>query len=135
MRYHGSMAEEGHILAIAASWQIRKLIRANLEAIGLTVVEAVDSGHVLDLLGQQSPQAILLDLEIPDARCLRQLDEIHEKLKDKDVPVIVIASEPPSRHLLQHWRATGYLLKPFSAPALLYQVRKAMNQTKTDHGT
>jgi CheY-like chemotaxis protein len=39
------------VLAIEHDWRIRKLIRANLEAVGLVVREAVSEQHGLQLLG------------------------------------------------------------------------------------
>ena len=49
------------VLTIECNWRIRKLIRANLEAMGLTVQDAVSGQHALQMLGQTKPDLILVD--------------------------------------------------------------------------
>ena len=54
------------VLAIEHDWRMRKLIRANLEALGVEVQEAVNGQHGLQLLRESQPNLILLDLDLPD---------------------------------------------------------------------
>ena len=114
------------VLVISPSWQIRKLIRANLEAIAIRVREAADTQRAIEILRSSSPRLILLDLEVPGADCLRQIDDISSQLSGDPAPIIVMAAEPPGRELLDHWLASAYLLKPFSVPVLMEKVHQAL---------
>ena len=66
-----------YVLAIEHDWRMRKLIRANLEALGLRVREAVSGQHSLDLLAEGWPDLILLDLDLPET----DADQLFERLR------------------------------------------------------
>jgi CheY-like chemotaxis protein len=114
------------VLAIERNWRIRKLIRANLEALGLEVREAVSGEHGLQQLGNDLPDLILLDLDLPDDDALQLLYALHGRMVGKRVPIVIMAPEPPSRRFIQHGMIAGHLLKPFAVPALLEQVQKVL---------
>lgn len=123
----------GRVLAIGRDWRIRKLIRANLEALGLEVLGAVHGHHGLHLLGEEKPDLILLETDLPDVELTQLLDHLQAQLAGQ-VPIIVICGEPPSRHLRKNGGAVSYLLKPFAAPALLQQVEQALGGLQLDKG-
>ncbi len=104
---------------------MRKLIRANLEAFGLEVRVAVNGGHGLHLLGQDKPDLILLDADLPDMETSLLIDHLQAELAGQ-VPIIVLSAEPPDRNLKENGLAFSYLLKPFAAPALLQHVGQAL---------
>ena len=114
------------VLAIEHDWRIRKLIRANLEPLGLHVQEAVGGQHGLGLLRDMAPDLILLDLDLPDMDAAYLLSLLSDELTHS-IPIIVMSAEPPDRQLMQREQATSYLQKPFSAPTLLQLVQQALN--------
>jgi CheY-like chemotaxis protein len=114
------------VLSIECNWRIRKLIRANLEAVGLEVWEAVGGRHSLQLLARGTPDLILLDLDIDDMEAEQLVIALRRSLSGPEVPIIVTAAEPPDRRLLGPGLAKSYLQKPFSARALLGQVAQAL---------
>lgn len=120
------------VLAIECDWRIRKLIRANLEVLGLRVREAVSGAHGLHLFDECQPDLILLDMDLPDmdARCL--IDAFDGLFGDHPVPVVAMCTEPPDRRLLQQVHVVGFLQKPFSVAILLQEVRRALESTPTD---
>jgi rubrerythrin len=65
------------VLAVDCDWRMRRLIRANLEAAGLTVEEAVDGHHGLQLARGRRPDLILLDLDRPGMDARQFLDALH----------------------------------------------------------
>jgi CheY-like chemotaxis protein len=115
------------VLAIERDWRIRKLIRANLEALGLEVREAVSEQHGLQMLGECRPDLILLDLELSGGDVLRLVDTLHAKLDGRPVPIIVLSTEPPIRQLLYTDEVVGHLQKPFAASVLLEGVCRALD--------
>ena len=123
----------GRVLAIGRDWRLRKLIRANLEALGLEVRGAVHGHHSLHLLGEERPDLILLETDLSDVELTHLLDRLQAQLASP-VPIIVICAEPPSRHLRKNGHAVSYLLKPFAAPALLQQVEQALGGLPVNRG-
>ncbi len=113
-------------MAVECDWRIRKLIRANLEAVGLAVREAVNGQHGLEIASDSRPDLILVDLDSPDMDALALLSAFQSRFADKPVPVVIMCAEPPGRHLLQDGRVVSYLQKPFSASVLLQQVQMAL---------
>jgi DNA-binding response OmpR family regulator len=116
-----------YVLAIEHDWRIRKLIRANLEPLGIEVSEAVSVQHGLQLLRELQPDLILLDLELPDMDAVHLLEALPARADGRWVPVILMSAEPPERRLWDQRKRTSYLQKPFAAPALLEQVRGALD--------
>ena len=122
--------ERRRILAIESDWRIRKLIRANLEAMGLEVQEAVSERHGLQWLGQKQADLILLDLELADGDVLPLLRTLHDRSGKEPVPIVVMSSEPLSRRLMACEYISGHLLKPFAVPALMEQVHRALDHSQ-----
>jgi DNA-binding response OmpR family regulator len=116
------------MLAIEHDWRLRKLIRANLEAMGLEVQEAVSGQHGLQLLRESRPDLILLDLDLPGVDATHLLCALHTQLRGRQVPIITISADPPSREVIDQGYVASYLRKPFAAPALLEQVRRALDR-------
>jgi len=114
-------------LLIEPDWRIRKLCRVNLEAVGLRVVEAVDGLHGLRLQREVGADLILLSLGAPEQELLGLLPALRSTGTERQTPVILISEEPPGRLLDGLDRPIGHLRKPFSAPALVSAVRKALD--------
>jgi CheY-like chemotaxis protein len=112
------------VLVIEHNWHLRKLIKANLEALGFEVREAVSEQHGLQRLEEGRPDLILLDLDLPGGVGL--LSALRRQHAGDPVPVILIAGEPPNRRLLQRSEVRGHLLKPFGVRCLLEQVERLL---------
>jgi DNA-binding response OmpR family regulator len=126
--------EGWHVMAIEEDWRLRKLIRANLEALGIEVEEAVTGRHGLQLLGKGgAPDLILLDLDLPETNALNLLGALRALLAGQRVPIIVMSAEPPPAQS-QEGGETSYLKKPFAALALLQQVRGVLNDRALGDG-
>ena len=120
------------VLAIEHNWRMRKLIRANLEALGLEVCEAVSQQHGLQWLGQGHADLILLDLDLTDDEALQFLRALNTESAGRSTPVILISTEPPGRRLVQEGQLAGHLLKPFAIPALLDKIQYVLQDPIAD---
>ena len=112
------------VLVIEHNWHLRRLIKANLEALGFEVREAVSKRHGLQRLDEGRPDLILLDLDLPAG--LDLLGAFRGRYAAEPVPVLLIAGEPPNRRLLQRAEVRGHLIKPFGVPGLLEQVERLL---------
>ena len=115
-----------YVLAIEHDWRIRKLIRANLEVLGLEVREAVSGQHGLELLAAGLPDLILLNLDLPDMDAWQLLGALRSRVQRRNVAIIVLAEEPPRRQWAEAQEWASYLQKPFAVSALLQGVHRAL---------
>jgi DNA-binding response OmpR family regulator len=111
------------VLAIEHNWRIRKLLRANLEALGLEVWEAVNQQHGLESLEKGRPDLILLDLDLPNGGAAKMLRALDHRFQARPVPIVLLCAEPPARSLLLEAQVAGWLLKPFDVASLIAQIR------------
>jgi CheY-like chemotaxis protein len=124
------MSQE-RVLAIEHDWRMRKLIRANLEPLGIEVSEAVDGQRGLALLAESRPDLILLDLELPGTDTLHLLELILATLDGGSVRIIATSAEPLDRRILCPEHVASHLQKPFAATALIQHVREALGSGQT----
>ncbi|MFJ9523398.1 hybrid sensor histidine kinase/response regulator [Kitasatospora sp. NPDC101801] len=103
----------------------RAVMRPMLDQIAVHVTEARDGSEALELIGRARPDAILLDLHMPDVGGRQVLDRLAEDPGLRDVPVLVITAADPAgvdRTALAHARAVldkRGLTLPALAAALL----------------
>ena len=110
------------ILVVDDEVQIRRLLRGLLTAAGYQVREAGDGGSGLDAVAAKRPDAIILDLGLPDCPGLEVLQRLREW---SQVPVMILsvrAHEQDKISVLDAG-ANDYLTKPFSGGELLARLR------------
>jgi two-component system KDP operon response regulator KdpE len=121
------------ILVVDDEPQLRKLLRVALEAEGDHVIEAADAREGVAAAARDRPDAVLLDLGLPDADGHEALRRIREF---SDVPVIVLsvrAAEDEKVGALDEG-ADDYVTKPFGMPELLARLRTALRHRLRDNG-
>jgi DNA-binding NtrC family response regulator len=118
--------EGQRVLAIACDWRLRKLIRANLEAVGLEVFEAVTGRQGITMLDGCPADLVLLDLESPEVDASHFLGAFDQQFPGCSVPVVGMSTEPPDRRLMVGEVVVSHLRKPFAATRLLDHVRRAL---------
>ena len=112
------------VLIIDDEVQIRRLLRVTLEANGYRVFEAPSGKDGLVEAAQRHPDAIVLDLGLPDM----DGSEVLKRLREwSQAPVIVLSvreGEDDKVTALDHG-ADDYITKPFSTVELLARLRVA----------
>lgn len=110
------------ILVIDDEAAIRKLLKANLEAHSYDVHGAESGAAGLEAATEFHPNAVILDLGLPDMNGLDVLKKLREWTQ---VPVIVltVSDDEGTKVRLLDAGADDYLTKPFSLPELLARVR------------
>lgn len=113
--------------------QIRRFVRAALEADGWQVHEAVSMRQGLTDAGTRAPDLVILDLGLPDgdgAALLRDLRTWSQ------VPVIVLSarSSEDDKVLALDAGADDYLTKPFGVAELMARVRASMRRRQGADG-
>jgi two-component system KDP operon response regulator KdpE len=113
------------VLVIEDEIQIRRLLRVCLERSGYQVFEAPSGEEGIGEAAARSPDAILLDLGLPDMDGLKVLKRLREW---SQVPVLVVsvrAHEDEKITALDNG-ANDYVTKPFSTGELLARLRAAL---------
>jgi len=115
-------------LIIDDELQIRRLLRACLEANGYRVQEAATGQDGISEAAQHPPDVVLLDLGLPDADGVTVLKRIREWSR---VPVIVLSvrdREEDKVAALDNG-ADDYITKPFGTAELLARLRVTQRHT------
>lgn len=116
------------ILIIDDEVQIRRLLRVTLEASGYRVLEAANGHDGLVEAAQRHPEAIILDLGLPDMDGVEVLKRLREW---SQAPVLVLSvrdAEDDKVSALDNG-ADDFINKPFSTAELLARLRVAQRHS------
>jgi len=115
------------VLIVDDEPQIRRLLRNMLERAGYDVVQAADAREAMRGLGIDKPDAILLDLGLPDRDGLELVPLI--KAQSGAVILIVSAREATAEKVAAlDLGADDYVTKPFDSEELLARLRTALRR-------
>jgi two-component system, OmpR family, KDP operon response regulator KdpE len=122
------------VLVIDDEPPIRKLLRVGLSAHGYQIMEASSGKMALELLGEQPPDLIILDLGLPDM----QGHELLRTMRSRNdrVPIVVLSSRDDEAGKVQALDsgADDYVTKPFGMDELLARMRAALRHQLQTHG-
>lgn len=112
------------VLVIEDEIQMRRLLRVSLERNGYRVVEAPTGEEGIGEAARCNPDAVLLDLGLPDMDGLQVLKRLREW---SQVPVLVVSvrGHEDEKIIALDSGANDYITKPFSTGELLARVRAA----------
>jgi two-component system, OmpR family, KDP operon response regulator KdpE len=122
------------ILVIDDEPPIRKLLRVGLSAHGYQILEASNGKMALDLLSEQTPDLVILDLGLPDMQGHELLRTMRGR--NDSVPIVVLSSRDDETGKVQALDsgADDYVTKPFGMDELLARMRAALRHQLQIHG-
>lgn len=117
------------VLVIDDEVQIRRLLRVTLEANGYRVLEAATGGDGIVEAAQRKPDAVVLDLGLPDLDGLTVLQRLREWSR---VPVLILTVRDADDEKVAALDsgADDYVTKPFSTTELLARLRVALRHAQ-----
>jgi two-component system KDP operon response regulator KdpE len=117
------------VLVIDDEVQIRRLLRVTLEANGYRVLEAATGGDGIAETAQRKPDAVVLDLGLPDLDGLAVLGRLREWSR---VPVLILTVRDADDEKVAALDsgADDYVTKPFSTAELLARLRVALRHAQ-----
>jgi two-component system, OmpR family, KDP operon response regulator KdpE len=119
------MALETRILIVEDDAHIRRLLRVAIERAGYAASEAASAREGLSLVDIEKPDAVLLDLGLPD----RDGIEIVQLVKNRsDATLIVVSAREDTAEKVAalDLGADDYITKPFDTEELLARIRTAL---------
>jgi two-component system KDP operon response regulator KdpE len=116
-----------HILVVDDEPALLRTLRINLQARHYSVLTATTGQEALDLAGRVPPDAIVLDLGLPD---FDGVDVIHGIRSTLAVPVIVLTGRAEIEEKLRAFDAGAddYVTKPFVIDELLARLRAVLRR-------
>ncbi len=119
------MALPTKILIIEDEAHIRRLLRAALARAGHKVIEAASAREGLSLVDIEKPDAVLLDLGLPDRDGLELIQPIRAR---STAPLLVVSAREDTGEKVAalDLGADDYLTKPFDTEELLARIRTAL---------
>jgi len=113
------------VLVIDDEAPIRLLCRVNLEAEGMTVLEAADGPSGLELARQELPDLVLLDVMMPGLDGWGVAEQLLEGDTTAKIPIIFLTARAEFRDRARGLDIGGvdYITKPFNPVELAPLVR------------
>ncbi|HEX9601140.1 MAG TPA: response regulator transcription factor [Mariniflexile sp.] len=121
---------KAQILIIDDEPQIRKLLQINLESNDYKVIQAINAKEGLALAASHLPDAVLLDIGLPDKSGHELLKELKSWYNKPVIILSVLDNEEDIVNALDNG-ATDYLTKPFRVGELLARLRSAIKRSQT----
>lgn len=117
-----------HVLVADDEIAIRHFLKASLAAYDYVISEAEDGGQTIELLAEQHPDLLILDLGLPD---MDGVDVIREVREWSSLPIIVLSvrNREMDKIAALDAGADDYLTKPFGVGELLARMRGVMRRT------
>jgi CheY-like chemotaxis protein len=83
----------GHVLVVDDDAETRTMLRRMLEKGGWRVSEAPDGGAGLEAMREVGPDAVLLDLMMPEMDGFQVLDEVLASDRLRSIPIVVVTAK------------------------------------------
>lgn len=122
------------ILIVDDEPAIRKLVRVSLVSQGYDILEAENARQALQLVKADRPDAILLDLGLPDMQGHDLLARWRAELIE--LPIIILSSRTDEAGIVSALElgADDYITKPFGVKELVARIRVALRHRLQQQG-
>jgi two-component system KDP operon response regulator KdpE len=121
----------GKILVVDDDPQIRRVMKATLVGHSYEVIEARTGEDALEILPKESPNLILLDMNMPGMGGIETCRAIRA---GSDTPVIILSVRNTEKDKVAALDAGAddYVTKPFGIEELLARIRAALRRSSAD---
>ncbi|MBA2384585.1 MAG: response regulator [Actinobacteria bacterium] len=116
------------VLIVDDDERVREYVRVNLEAEGYSVREAGSAEEGLAVLGEQSPDLILLDVMMPQVDGWEMLRQVQEHAGVGAIPVIMFSGKVDEQAAVEARErgARGFIGKPFDPRTLIESTKQLL---------
>jgi DNA-binding response OmpR family regulator len=116
--------ERKKVLLVEDDESVRQLVRVTLQMNDYEVVEAKDGLEGLLLLELHRPDAVVLDLMMPDVGGERMLAQLRATPETKRTPVVIITGKPEvAPEVIGLVGRENFFPKPFDPDAVIERIR------------
>ncbi len=120
------------ILVVEDSETIRRFISMSLKLAGFDVVTAVDGMDAMEKIPLHEFDLVITDLNMPNVDGYALIKSLRENPFYKELPIIILSSLGKDEDIKKGFEvgANSYLIKPFNAKRLQYEVSKYLGTGK-----
>jgi DNA-binding response OmpR family regulator len=118
------------VLVVDDEAPIRLLCRVNLEAEGMTVMEAADGPAGLERAREEQPDVVLLDVMIPGIDGWRVAEQLLDDPRTSGIPIVFLTARAELRDRARGLDLGGidYVTKPFNPVELASMIRELLER-------
>lgn len=119
------------VLLIEDEVSIRRFLKISLEGATYQVIEASSGSEGLSLAASHQPDAIILDIGLPDTTGFQLISKLREWFNS---PIIVLTVQDQEEDKVKalDLGADDYLTKPFGVPELLARLRASLRRSQAE---
>ena len=124
------MTESTIVLYIEDTFENRVLIRRILQADGFTVLEAESAHHALQVLETETPNLILMDINMPDMDGYTLTQRLREIPRLAYIPIIALTANVMrgDRERTLEAGCDGYIQKPIDVDTFSDQLNRFLER-------
>jgi len=122
------------VLVVEDDAELRGLMEAALDAIGYRVMTAGEGRQALELVEQEMPAAILLDLRMPGMNGWEFSREFRARY-GRRAPIVVVTAATSAEQQAEELEAEGFLDKPFDLQDLIRMLERMWARTPAEVAT
>lgn len=114
------------ILVVDDELDVRECVKTILEKNGYRVITAVDGDDCLNILHEENPDLILLDIMMPGT----PVEEVIKQIEDIKIVFMSVVRMPIARRrgLCKQDNVIDFIQKPFDASELIREVKLIFNE-------
>jgi DNA-binding response OmpR family regulator len=129
------MATGKKILLIDDEEQLALAVKIRLQSRGYQVTTATNGRQALELMAQDRPDLVLLDVLMPVMDGYSCLRELNQRFGRGKLPVIVLTARDQLKELFELEGIEDYVIKPFDHEDLLIRIDRVLQrQAKASAG-
>lgn len=118
------MINDGHVVLHADdSEYLRSMVKGILSTKGYEVIEAKDGVECLDILLSESPDILLLDIDMPGYNGLEVLEQVKKQYPNLSVLMLSALADVKTVRETLRLGASGFVAKPFGPEDLLEHLK------------
>ncbi|TVM03582.1 MAG: response regulator [Candidatus Brocadia sp. WS118] len=126
---------DNNVMVVEDNEKNRKLMRVVLKAKGYNVIEATTGEEALNILKNQKPNIILMDIQLPGIDGLTLIKQIKADAVTKEIPIIAVtayAMKGDEQKILDTG-CEAYMSKPINTQELPHMIEKYIKKRQENH--
>lgn len=120
------------ILVVDDEQDLLDFVKIRLEGNNYNVVTATDGVIALEVFKKERPDLVLLDILMPKLDGFKVCQALKNNPLTANIPVIMLTAKDRIDDIKQAKQigANGYLVKPFDAATLLFDIKEQLDKVK-----
>ena len=130
MKASNAILKGKHILIVEDYSYLADILARLAQRYGIRVSHAESGTKALDVIKQELPDFILLDLGLPDMSGLAVVTRVRRDEKTRSVPILAMSGDPSRERICLRTGCNDFILKPFDISELLQRISALLAQSE-----